>query len=79
MIFVGIDWAEAHHDVCVLDRDGEVLASRRVPEGLEGVARLHALLGEHAEAPDEVIVGIETDRGLLVTALQWSWPRSAET
>ena len=69
MIFVGIDWAEAHHDVCVLDRDGEVLASRRVPEGLEGVARLHALLGEHAEAPDEVIVGIETDRGLLVTAL----------
>ena len=69
MIFVGIDWAEAHHDVCVLDSEGEVLATRRIPEGLEGVARLHALLGEHAEEPDEVIVGIETDRGLLVTAL----------
>ena len=46
MIFVGIDWAEAHHDVCVLDAAGEVLATRRVSEGLEGVARLHALLGE---------------------------------
>jgi transposase len=69
MIFVGIDWAEAHHDVCVLDHEGEVLATQRVPEGLEGVARLHALLGEHAEEPTEVVVGIETDRGLLVGAL----------
>lgn len=69
MIFVGIDRAEAHHDVCVLDADGEVLGARRIPEGLEGVARLHALLGEHAETPNEVVVGIETDRGLLVGAL----------
>ena len=53
----------------MLDREGEVLATRRVPEGLEGVARLHALLGEHTDEPAEVIVGIETDRGLLVTAL----------
>jgi transposase len=69
MIYVGIDWAEAHHDVCLLDADGQLLARRRVSEGLEGVAMLHALLGEHAERPEEVVVGIETDRGLLVTAL----------
>jgi transposase len=69
MIFVGIDWAEAHHDVCVLDTEGEVLATCRIPEGLEGVSRLHALLGEHADEPTDVVVGIETDRGLLVTAL----------
>ncbi len=53
----------------MLDSEGEVLATRRIPEGLEGVARLHALLGEHADEPADVIVGIETDRGLLVTAL----------
>jgi len=69
MIFVGIDWAEAHHDVCVLDADGEVLVTSRIPEGLEGVARLHAVVGDQAAELDEVIVGIETDRGLLVTAL----------
>jgi transposase len=69
MIFVGIDWAEAHHDVCVLDTEGEVLATCRIPEGLEGVSRLHALLGEHADEPTDVVVGIEIDRGLLVTAL----------
>lgn len=68
-IFVGIDWAEQHHDVCLLDREGALLASRRIPDGLEGVALLHALLADHAMAPQEVIVGIETDRGLLVGAL----------
>ena len=68
-IFVGIDWAEAHHDVCVLDQAGEVLATRRISAGVEGVARLHDLLAGHAEEPADVVVGIETDRGLLVNAL----------
>jgi transposase len=69
VIFVGIDWAERHHDVCLLDPTGQLLVAARLPEGVEGVGRLHALLGEHADAPAEVIVGIETDRGLLVGAL----------
>jgi transposase len=69
VIFVGIDWAERHHDVCVLDETGTVLAKGRVPDGLEGVARLHAMVADHVEEPSEVLVGIETDRGLLVGAL----------
>lgn len=69
MIFVGIDWAEAHHDVCVLDHEGGILAKGRVPDGLEGVGRLHAMVAECAEEPSEVVVGIEIDRGLLVGAL----------
>jgi transposase len=68
-IFVGIDWAEKHHDVCVLDDEGRPVATRRVPEGLDGVALVHALVGDHAEDPAAVIVGLETDRGLLVSAL----------
>ena len=69
MIFVGIDWSELHHDIEVQDRDGAVLATARVAEGLEGIGRLHALLGDHADDPAEVIVGIEIDRGLLVGSL----------
>jgi len=68
-IFVGIDWAEAHHDICVLDETGTVLAKRRIAEGLEGVGQLHSLLAEHAAEPKQVVIGIETDRGLLVGAL----------
>ena len=69
MVFVGIDWAEAHHDVCVVDGAGTVLGRRRVADGVAGLAELHALIAEHIEEPSEVSVGIEVDRGLLVGAL----------
>ena len=69
MIFVGDDWAEAHHDVYLCDESGKKLAARRVPEGIGGIAVLHELVAVHADDPGEVVVGIETDRGLWVQAL----------
>jgi hypothetical protein len=69
MIFVGVDWAEAHHDVWVQDDDGSRLGGGRLPEGMEGVAGFHDLVGRFVEEPTEVVVGIETDRGLFVSAL----------
>jgi hypothetical protein len=69
VIFVGVDWAEAHHDVYVEDEDGRRLGGGRLPEGVEGIARFHELVGDHVEEPGEVVIGIETDRGLFVTAL----------
>jgi transposase len=69
MIFVGDDWAEDHHDIHVMDEAGLRLTSRRLPEGLTGVRQLHALIASHAEEPDQVVIGIETDRGLWVEAL----------
>jgi transposase len=69
MIFVGDDWAEEHHDVYVMDESGKRLAARRLAEGLAGIRQLHALIGEYVEDPDQVVIGIETDRGLWVGAL----------
>jgi transposase len=69
MLFVGDDWAEDHHDVYLMNDTGDRLASRRLPEGLAGIGRLHELIAEHAEDPAQVVVGIETDRGLWVDAL----------
>ena len=79
MLFVGDDWAEDHHDVEVVDEAGRVLVRRRLPEGLEGVTRLHALIAEQmpedwaeldaGEVAGRVKVGIETDRGSWVGAL----------
>lgn len=43
-LFVGVDWAEDHHDVCVVDAGGRVVAKGRVPQGIAGVARLHELV-----------------------------------
>ena len=69
MIFVGDDWAEDHHDVYLMDEAGARLASRRLPEGLAGIRGLHELVAGHAEEPGQVVIGIETDRGLWVEAL----------
>jgi Transposase/Transposase IS116/IS110/IS902 family len=69
MIFVGDDWAEAHHDVAVLDEQGCRLVQRRLADGLAGMAQLHAVVAEHAAQPGEVVIGIETDRGVWVSAL----------
>ena len=69
MVFLGDDWAEAHHDVHLMTEAGDRLSARRLPEGLEGIAGLHAMVAEHADDPSEVIVGIETERGLWVQAL----------
>ena len=69
MIFVGDDWAEAHHDVYVCDDAGVRLAARRLPEGIEGATTLHGLIADLVDDPGEVVVGIETDRGLWVQSL----------
>ena len=74
VLFVGNDWAEDHHDVEVQDGTGRRLGKARLPEGVAGIAGLHALIGQFADPDDEagpaqVLVGIETDRGPWVAAL----------
>ena len=69
MLFVGVDWAEDHHDVCVMGEDGMVLAKRRVDDSVAGIGDLHGLVAEHAGDDEAVVVGIEIDRGLVVWSL----------
>jgi hypothetical protein len=79
MLFVGDDWAEDHHDIEIVNENGRRLARRRLPECLDGVTRLHALIAsvmpkEWAELPASdavarVKVGIETERGPWVASL----------
>ncbi|WP_390632053.1 IS110 family transposase [Mycobacterium simulans] len=53
----------------LMDEAGARLAATRLPEGLTGIGQFHELLAEHADDPGEVIIGIETDRGMWVGAL----------
>jgi transposase len=68
-LFVGLDWSEDHHDIHLQDGQGRQLAQARVPDGVEGIARFHALVADHAEDPAAVVIATETDRGLFVGAL----------
>ena len=49
MLFLGDDWAEAHHDIELQDDQGEVLARRRLPEGVAGLSQLHELIADHLD------------------------------
>jgi len=75
LLFLGDDWSEEHHDVELQDAAGTVLARAKLAEGVAGMVRLHAMVGEHVgehggdgEDPT-VLVGIETERGPWVRAL----------
>ena len=72
MLFVGDDWAEDHHDVEIQDGTGRRLTKARLPEGITGITRFHELIGrflDEGAVPDQVKIGIETDRGPWVAAL----------
>jgi transposase len=70
-VFCGIDWAEDHHDIALVDRDGGLVARLRVSDDAAGLARLLDLLAEKGDsAGDPVPVAIETPRGLLVACLR---------
>jgi len=71
MWFTGIDWADTHHDILILEESGRQLTSFRVahtPKGLtELTSRLEAVCGSHNKAAMACI--IETNHGLLITTL----------
>jgi transposase len=70
-VFCGIDWAEDHHDIALVDRDGKLLARRRISDDAAGLAQLLELLAGHGDsAGDPVPVAIETPRGLLTACLR---------
>ena len=72
-VYCGIDWAEGHHDIALVDGDGALIGKRRIEESLDGVAEFTAMLaavGDSGEAP--IPVAIETPPGLLVAVLRGS-------
>jgi transposase len=70
-LFCGIDWAEGHHDLAVVDANGKLMAKKRINEDVAGFAELTDLLTELGDTAEEPIpVAIETPRGLLVAALR---------
>jgi transposase len=70
-VFCGIDWAEDHHDVALVDADGKLVAKRRIGDDATGFAMLLQLLAAAGDSGQEPIpVAIETGRGLLVACLR---------
>ncbi len=65
----GVDWAESHHEVALVNEQGVVVARARIDTGAEGFTALLTLIAEHGGAAVDTPVAIETDKNLLVVAL----------
>lgn len=68
-IYVGIDWADDHHDVHITNDAAQVLASFAIPHSYEGMEELKKRLGEFCSAPERILVAVESHRGLLLYSL----------
>lgn len=69
--YCGIDWAEGHHDIAIVDQNGTMVSKKRITDDPAGFTALTALLtaaGDTAEDP--IPVAIETPRGLMVAAIR---------
>jgi len=70
MWFIGLDWADEHHDICVITDVGKQIGSLRIahsPQGFENLKDfLHSITGPNKE---EVACIVETNHGLLISWL----------
>lgn len=69
MWYVGIDWADSHHDIVVLDEAGRRVGSRRFAHTHEGLNALKAFLLGFTSEPEQLVCVIETTHGLLISFL----------
>jgi len=69
MINVGIDWADEHHDVCIVDEAGKSLAKFRIEHDYQGFQNLLDKIQKLEKDKTKVAVSIETSNGLVVEYL----------
>jgi transposase len=69
MWYVGLDWADTHHDVVVLDEAGRRVGSRRFAHNHDGLNELKQFLLGIAASPQDLACILETSHGLLIAFL----------
>lgn len=77
MWYVGIDWANDHHDALVIDEKGHQVGTIRVNHTPAGLAKLNTFLQDiiATASKEQMACVIETTHGLLIAhLLQAGWP-----
>ena len=68
-IYVGIDWADDHHDIYVTDKSAEPLDRFRIAHSYLGMQQLKKHLAKFEVTPEETLVAVECHQGLLIYSL----------
>ncbi len=62
-LLIGIDWADDHHDICLMDPEGKILKEFQILQGIDGFHQFGIELKKYEK--DQVLICIETNHGLL--------------
>ena len=73
--YLGIDWSQERHDICVKNETGEIVVEKSIAHSLKGFEEIEGLRQALKLSPGELIIGIETANSLLI---DWLWERSYE-
>jgi len=68
-VYIGIDWSENKHDICLMHEDGEVLRVLQIRHTITGFRELDMARQSLGVAIRECVVGLETAHNLLVDYL----------
>lgn len=69
MLYIGIDWSQEKHDVCICNAEGAAVSRFTIPHSLDGFLRLHHEIGKLRTEPGDCLVAIETAHNLLIDYL----------
>jgi transposase len=72
-LYLGIDWSESKHDICLLNPGGVVQAQTVIEHSETGFCQLDHLRKQMGVSPQECAIGLETAHSILVDFL---WDRS---
>jgi len=74
-VYIGIDWSEDKHDICILNEAGALLKGWQIDHTQSGFMEIIAALEELAVTSQESYFGIETAYNLVVDFLSgWGYP-----
>ncbi len=77
MWYAGVDWADQHHDILVIDEMGRRIGVLRVDHTPDGLSKLNAFLETITgpEQKEQMACIVETNHGLLIASLlEAGWP-----
>lgn len=72
VVYIGIDWSEQKHDVVFQNEAGAELLRRTISHTAAGMEELDRLRQQLGVAPEECVIGLETDHSLLIDFL-WGY------
>jgi transposase len=69
-IYIGIDWSEAKHDVCILNHEGAILKEFIIAQTGKGQRVLEQEIATFGLDAEHCLVGLETSNNLVMDFLQ---------